>query len=252
MVATQRHRASLLITLDRPSKRNALSPEMIEAIASALAETEKDPEIRAVVITGAGPSFCAGLDLDHLAELDAEGRVEYMRQAFRLFRQIYELRQPVISAVNGAAMAGGFDLATFCDLRICTPNAAFAQTEILLGLTQIMHPLYTMIGLGRARELALTGRVVRAEEAYRIGLVNRIVPADSLIEEALATAESIAQRPPEALFATKKLSRELVELNSGERIDRMFEVIASRLRSEEHGHALKAYRDTLRKRRPEA
>jgi enoyl-CoA hydratase/carnithine racemase len=249
MLRSTRQGAVLLLTLDRPEKRIALHPQMIRELLTALDGTEADDGIRVVVITGAGQSFCAGLDLNHLSRLDYSDRVDYMANAFRLFRQIHDLRQPIIAAVDGAAVAGGFDLAAFCDLRICTPEAVFAQTEILLGLTQIMYPLYLVIGLGRAKELALTGRTVAAEEAYRIGLVNRIVPRESLVAEALAAAESLAQRPPEALFNTKRLGRELLAGRDRDLFDRMFQVIASRLESKEHRDALQSYLATLRQRR---
>src|SRR5262249_10308731 len=139
---------------------------------------ESDESVGVAVLTGAGTSFCAGLDLNHLLSLDFEGRVAYMRSFYVVFRQIYDLRQPVIAAINGPAMGGGFDLAAACDLRLCSPEAKFAETEILLGITQMIYPLYKIIGLSRAKELALTGDTISAQEAYRIGLVNRICPAD--------------------------------------------------------------------------
>lgn len=249
MVATRRHGPALLLTLDRPAKRNALHPDMIRALSAALDDAEADAAVRAVVITGAGGGFCAGLDLDHLAGLDGDGRVAYMRSAFDLFRRIHGLGQPTIAAVNGPAMAGGFDIAALCDLRICSPEARFGQTEILLGLTQIPWPLYHLIGLGRAKELAMTGVAIPADEAYRIGLVNRVVPAESLLDEALALAATLAERPPEALAATRRLTGEVAGMTGGEAFDHMFDVIATRLRSEEHSRALHSYQTTLRRRR---
>lgn len=252
MLASRRQGSILLLTLDRPSKRNALHPEMIRSLTAALDDVTGDNAVRAVVLTGAGASFCAGLDLGHLAGLDGAARVDYMRSAFDLFRRIHDLPQPTIAAVNGPAMAGGFDIAALCDLRICSPEARFAQTEILLGLTQILYPLYESIGLARAKELAMTGVAIPADEAYRIGLVNRVVPGESLLEEALALAATLAQRPREALFATKRLSRELLQTTAADPFDRMFEVIAGRLRSEEHARALESYLATLREPRSRA
>jgi enoyl-CoA hydratase len=103
--------------------------------------------------------------------LDVPGRVDSL---FSIFRQVGEIPQPVIAAVNGPAIAGGFDLAAFCDLRVCSTSATFAQTEILLGLTQVAYPLYKVIGLSRAAELALTGEAIDAGEAFRIGLVSSV------------------------------------------------------------------------------
>lgn len=235
-----------IMTLDRPEKSNALHPDLIRALAEALGRTANDPEIRVVVITGSGQTFCAGLDLRHLVELEPEARVEYMRSAFSLFRQVYVLRQPVIAAVNGPAIAGGFDLAAFCDIRLCSSAARFAQTEILLGLTQIMYPVYTVIGFGRARELALTGRAISAEEAHRIGLVSAIHPPTELLPQALALAADLASKPADALFATKRLSLDLIELDTDAAIMRMFDVISDRLRSDEHKRAVESYVAGLR------
>lgn len=249
MLVADRGKGTLLLTLDRPRKRNALHPDLIGALAAALARADGDDGVRAIVITGAGDAFCAGLDLGQLSELDEAGRVAYMRSAFSLFRQIHELRPPVLAAVNGAAMAGGFDLAAFCDMRFCAPGARFAQSEIHLGLTQIMYPLYTIVGLGRAMELALTGETIDADEAYRIGLVNRIWPGSELVARTLRMAETLAVRPPEALFETKRLSREIIELDTASAMERMFDTIAARLRSREHGEALGSYVARLESRR---
>jgi enoyl-CoA hydratase/carnithine racemase len=241
MLTTERQDAVLLITLDRPAKRNALHPDLISSLAGELEATEEDQGVRVVVLTGAGPSFCAGLDLEHLAGLEVEGRVRYMASAFALFRQLYELRQPVIAAVNGPAMAGGFDLAAFSDIRVCTERARFAQTEIRLGLTQIMYPIHHVIGLGRAKEITMTGRVVPAEEAFRIGLVSAIHAEAGLLPEALELARTLAEMPAGALFDTKRLSRELVDLDTDAAMTRMFDVICARLRSAEHQAALERY-----------
>lgn len=249
MLNTARGSGTLLLTLDRPRKGNALHPELLGRLAAALAEVDADAGVGAVVITGAGETFCAGLDLDHLLAVDEGACLEYMRGAFALFRQVYELRQPVVAAVNGPAIAGGFDLAAFCDLRLCAPEARFAQTEILLGLTQVLYPLYEIIGLGRAKELALTGEAIGAEEAFRIGLVNRIHPRETLVTEALRLAETLASRPREALFATKRLSRELLDLTGEPAMERMLDVISGRLRSGEHRLGLRSYVDRLRARR---
>jgi enoyl-CoA hydratase/carnithine racemase len=234
VLISEQREATLQLTLNRPEKRNALHPNLIHDLTQLLAQTASDEAIKVVVITGAGTSFCAGLDLDHLVSLETEGRVVYMQSAFALFHQLYTQPQPVIAAVNGPAIAGGFDLAAFCDLRLCTPSAIFAQTEVLLGLTQIMYPLYKLIGLGRAKELALTGKAISAQEAYRIGLVNQICPAEELLYQAMKLAEDLSSKPRQALFDTKRLSRELIELDTVSAMNRMLEVITERLRSEEH------------------
>ncbi len=241
MLIIERRKAVLFITLNRPEKRNSLHPELIRDLAKVLTETRDDESLNVVVITGAGPSFCAGMDLIHLLSLNVEGMVAYLQTAFALFQQLYRLPQPVIAAINGPAMAGGFDLAAFCDLRLSAPEARFAQTEVLLGLTQIMYPLYKVIGLGRAKELALTGESITAEEAHRIGLVNHVYPREEFLDRVLNFAETLSDRPRQALFETKRLSRQLIELDEESAMNRMFEAISDRIRSEEHRREVEKY-----------
>lgn len=248
MLKIEQRDAVLLLTLDRPDKRNALHPDLIRGLFEALTQAGTDTSLGVVVLTGAGSTFCAGLDLTHLASLGAEQKVAYLRSFFALFQQIYELPQPVIAAINGPAIAGGFDIAAACDLRFCSPAATFAQTEVLLGITQILYPVYKVIGLGRAKELALTGEPITADEAQRIGLINRVHPAESLVEQTMKLAERLASRPRQALFETKRLSREVIEVNTEAAITRMFQVISERLRSDEHRRAIQRYLAGLKQR----
>lgn len=241
MLLSERKNAIWLLTLDRAEKRNALHPNLIAELSKKLSEIETDLDTRVVLITGAGTSFCSGLDLSHLISLEAAGRITYLRSFFSLFSQIYCLRQPCIAVINGPAIAGGFDLAAACDLRLCSQDAQFGQTEVLLGITQMMYPIYKVIGLGRAKELALTGELISADEAHRIGLVNRVYRAEELLLEALKLAELLASRPKNALFATKKLGRDLIEANTESAIKLMFDTISDRLGSDEHKKELERY-----------
>jgi enoyl-CoA hydratase len=234
MLIIERHNEVMFLTLNRPEKRNSLHPALIGELSNAFTNVANDETLSVAVITGAGSSFCAGLDLNHLLSLETEGKLAYLEKVFALFRQVYTLPQPVIAAVNGPAFAGGFDLAVMCDIRLCSPAAKFAQTEVLLGLTQMVYPLYKIIGLGRAKELAMTGETIIAEEAYRIGLVNHIYPAEDLIDRAMEMAGILAARPRDALFETKRLSRELIDLDTASAFNRMFDSIEERLRSDEH------------------
>lgn len=234
MLISERQNAILLLTLNRPEKRNALHPDLIGELLKTLADAANDPTINVVVITGAAPSFCAGLDLGYLLSQDYEGKIMYLETVFSMFQQIYTQPQPVIAAINGPAIAGGFDLAVMCDFRVCVPEATFAQTEILLGLTQMIYPLYKIIGLSRAKELAMTGETINAEEAYRIGLINHIYPTKEFPKQALTLAQTLSSRPRQALFETKRLSRELIDLDTPSAFRRMGKAIRDRLRSEEH------------------
>src|SRR5262245_41438065 len=233
MLTIERRANILLLTLNRAEKRNSLHPDLIDHLSNALADVADDESLNVVVITGAGTTFCAGLDLNHLLGLETAGRIDYVEAAFALFRRIYTLPQPVIAAVNGAAVAGGFDLAALCDLRLYSHKETLAQTEILLGQTQIADPLYKINGLGRAKEMALTGDPISADEAYRIGLVNHVHPYDELLEEALKLARKLASRPRQALLETKRLCHELLNLDTVSAFERMKDAIIERLSSEE-------------------
>lgn len=248
MLRVEDHGHVRVLTLDRPEKSNALHPDLIAGLRDALEATGGDREIHVVLLTGAGRRFSGGLDLKHLTGLGPQARIGYMGSLFSIFRQLRALPQPVIAAVNGPAIAGGFDLAAFCDLRLCAESATFAQAEILLGITQVAYPLYKVIGLGRALELALTGDAIDAAEAHRIGLVSHVYPDDELMARAMAFAERMAARPPEALAATKRLTHDLIELDTDAAFGRMFEAISERLLSAEHQAALSAYMDQLKRR----
>lgn len=234
MLITEQRGAILRLTLNRPDKRNALHPDLIGKILTALGNATNDPTVNVIVITGAGPGFCAGLDLSYLLRQDYEGKIAYLETVFAMFQQIYTQPQPVIAAINGPAIAGGFDLAAMCDLRLCAATATFAQTEILLGLTQMIYPLYKIIGLSRAKELAMTGEAISAEVAFRIGLANHVYPPDALMTEAMKLAEKLASRPRQALIETKRLTRDLIDCDTPTAFRRMGKAIRDRLRSEEH------------------
>jgi enoyl-CoA hydratase len=224
-----------------------LHPDLVVEMLATLEATANDNALQVVVITGAGQAFCAGLDLEHtLGKTQQPG--SKFGIVFDLFHRIYTLPQPVIAAINGPAIAGGFDLAQFCDLRLCAPHAVFSQAEINLGLTQMMYPLYKTIGIARAKELAMTGAMIDAEEAYRLGFVNHIYPSDELMNEAMKLAETLAAKPREALFETKRLSRELLEMNYDEAIERQLRAIRERLQSDEHRQTLAAYKAKLKQK----
>ncbi len=193
-------RRAATITLNRPEKRNALDDVMIRELTSALTVASKDPDVRVVMITGAGAAFCSGADLDYLAriseyELD-ENRADSFRLA-KLFRSIYEIRKPVIAVVNGPALAGGCGLACVCDFVIASDERAkFGYTEVHIGFVPalVMVFLVMRIGEGRARELVLRGNILDAAEARGLGLVSMVVPDKDLLQTARALADELASQ----------------------------------------------------------
>jgi methylglutaconyl-CoA hydratase len=205
-----------LITLNRPEKRNALSPLLVEDLCHAFQELELAELVRAVILTGEGDAFCAGADLAHLQAISQYGRRDNIRdsQAIAgLFQSIYAFPRPVIAAVNGPALAGGCGLATVCDLVLAAEETArFGYTVVKIGFVPaiVLNFLLRRVGGVAARELALTGRVIDARRALELGLINEAVPRDRLLERARDIARAIAEETSgEAVAATKWLMNEL-------------------------------------------
>lgn len=189
-----------VLRLDNEQRRNALSIAMRDAISDTLDGWTADDTVRVVVLTGTGTAFCAGFDLTEFANTDLARTIRDSSRRYHL--AVWGFAKPMIAAVNGAALGGGFDLALLCDIRIATPDAVFAHPEIKFGAPPLFTPLQWIVGAGIARDLCLTGRRIDAAEAHRLGLVNQI--ADSCLDEAIATARVIAEAPQAALRATKR------------------------------------------------
>ena len=199
------------VTLNRPEKRNAISYELIDDLLRALAEAEKSAA-QVLIITGSGKAFCAGMDLDNLKALSAANKkladhVEDSRTMARLFRTLYDFPKPSIAAVNGAAIAGGTGIATLCDITIAVPEAKFGYTEVRIGFVPAIVSTFLMrqVGEKQARDLLLTGRLIDAAEAYRIGLINEVVAAENLMTRAHEIAGLLLENSPASVRATKEL-----------------------------------------------
>ena len=197
------------ITLNRPGRRNALSPEMQSELIVAMEQAVED-RCRVLVLTGAGEAFCSGLDLAVLRSLTEATETDHRAhaaQVARIFRTLYELPMPTIAAVHGPAIAGGTGLAAICDFTLATPEAKFGFTEVRVGFVPALVAAFAVLQLGdkRARDLLLTGRIVGADEALRLGLVNEVVAADELPARVDALAAELAARSPQSLAATKRL-----------------------------------------------
>ena len=193
-----------LLTLDRPDRRNALSTELREEGCRLLAELAADESVRALVVTGAGTVFSAGFDLREFEV--AAGDQAFGRRLWassdEWHRRWIEFPVPTVAAVNGAAVAGGFDVAVMCDLRVVAASATFAHPEIAFG-DVVYGPLHDLVGGAVARDLCLTGRRVDAAEADRLGLVTRLVPDGQARDAAVELAAAIAGAPRSVLVRTK-------------------------------------------------
>ena len=198
------------ITLNRPDKRNAISPTMIADIQSALDASEKNHATRVVIITGAGKAFCAGMDLDKLAALATQTATENQEDSGRiakLLRRIWAYPRPTIAAVNGAAYAGGCGIATLCDFTLAVPEAGFGYTEVKIGfLPAIVSVFLTrQIGEKRSRDLLLTGRIINATEAREFGMITAVVPTQNLMNRAHELASELIAASPNSLARAKYL-----------------------------------------------
>ncbi|HLE48149.1 MAG TPA: enoyl-CoA hydratase/isomerase family protein [Candidatus Thermoplasmatota archaeon] len=200
-----------ILTFNRPDRSNCFSPDLVDGLEAELRRCERDEAVNVVVLTGSGRTFCAGLDLKHLASLRAADRRAYLSKVLELFRLVWRLPQPVVAAVNGAAVAGGFDLSVFCDVRLASEEAIFAQTEVLIGVNPIPTLLHRIVGLGHAKELGMTASRISAAEAHRIGLVNHVYPANAFVERSLGFATTLASRPRGAVVETKRITRDMLD-----------------------------------------
>ncbi len=187
---------------------NAISQELTAELSLFLDEIENDDELRVIVITGAGDkAFVAGADINELVDRDARLGRRVSRERQEIFSRIENLHVPVIAAVNGYALGGGLELALACSIRICSEKAQFGAPEVKLGIIPGdggTQRLPRLVGQGRAMEMIITGDFIDAQEAYRIGLVNKVFPPEKLKEEAMELAKKIASRPPLAVRYAKE------------------------------------------------
>lgn len=199
----------VLVRLDNPTQRNAMSDEMTDSWSRAMGSIAADETVRAVVVTGEGSAFCAGGSLAWLA--DSTGSVEELRARlvgfYRAWLSVREVPVPTIAAINGAAVGAGLAIALACDIRYAADDAPLSMPFVKLGLHPGMastHLLPDVVGAAAARDLLLTGRIVRGEEALRLGLVSRLFAADTLVAGAVAAAVEIAAAGPLAVRLTKQ------------------------------------------------
>lgn len=239
------------ITLARPEKRNAISPAMIDELLAALDDIEKGAA-RVAILTGAGKTFCSGMDLEALQSLAAqspEQNLEDSRHMARMFYRLYSFPKPLIAAVNGAAIAGGCGLATLCDFTLAVPGAKFGYTEVRIGFIPALVSVFLtrQIGEKRARDLLLTGRIIETEEAHRLGLVTEIVPAENLLDRANQLAVTLLANSPSSVAQTKRLLHENAKEAIEKEIERAIKANAAIRSTEDFQEGLASF---LEKRQP--
>ena len=246
VLLVQKSDAIATLTLNRPDSMNALSSALRAALAEAFREIQTDPAIRAAVLTGAGRAFCAGFDLKELGQGDPDRTTDEAQSG--VVDAIASFEGPIIAAVNGHAITGGFELALACDMIIASSRAKFADTHARVGILPgwgLSQKLPRLIGASRAKELSFSGHFLLAEEAERWGLVNRVVPFDQLMEDGLALAADIAASAPLSLQRFKLTYRKAhgLPLHAGLRLD----VGPDPYASEDRKEGIRAYAE---KRKP--
>jgi len=237
------------ITLRRPKVRNALNADMLGELRGAFERAELDQGIGAVVLTGDGPSFCAGQDVRTFQRALEAGEIPDVRRLLDetyhpLIRKIYNMPKPVIAAVNGAAAGAGMSLALACDLRILAEDAFFTMGFIRLGLVPdsgITFFLTRLVGPARAFELAATGRRIEASEAWQLGLANRVVPPDALLSAATELAQRLAHGPTRAIGWTKQLLHQAAHLDMETALQAEAAMQARAISTTEHRDGVRAF-----------
>jgi len=236
-----------IITLNRPEARNALNRKMLHELGDALTELENDLQIRVIIIAG-NKDFCAGADIKEMNAIKPEEIETFCRWGHKVFDQLEGMGKPVIAAITGFALGGGCELALACDIRIAGESTQFGQPEVNLGLIPGFggtQRLSRLIGVAKAKEMILTGKIIDAKEAESIGLVNGVVKDEELMIAAEEMAQVIAQKAPIAVKMAKKLINENQEIIKG--LEKEIEFFARCFATQDRLEGINAF---LEKRKP--
>lgn len=239
-----------ILKLDNPKALNALNIETLNDLDQGIEALGKDPEIYVIIITGNGKAFVAGADISEMVKMNAEEGRKFGDFGSKVFRKIELLEKPVIAAVNGYALGGGCELAMACDLRIASNKAKFGQPEVSLGITPGFagsQRLPRLVGLGKAKELIFTGDIIGAEDAEKIGLVNKVVDLENLMNESLEMAKKIVKNAQMAVGYSKTAINRGYDLDfeSANEIEKMLFGLC--FATEDQKEGMKAF---LEKRKP--
>ena len=238
-----------LITLNRPQTMNALNNQLMRELMDALAAFDKDDDIGAMLITGNEKSFAAGADIKEMTDKTIQQMMD--RDHIAVFGRIRTIRKPVIAAVSGWALGGGCEIALSCDMVIASESARFGQPEINIGVMPGAggtQRLTHAVGKAIAMEMILNDRRLTAQEAYQFGMVNRVVPVEGYLDEALKLAEEIASRAPVAVRAAKKMINQSYERLLADGLEAEKQVFYNLFATEDQKEGMKAF---VEKRKPE-
>ncbi len=240
-----------ILTINNPEQLNSLNTNILKELNDSIDIIKSNDEIRVLIITGAGKSFVAGADISEMANLDVENGRAFGEFGSMIFRKIETLPIPVIAAVNGFALGGGCELALACDIRVASEKAKFGQPEVGLGITPGFsgtQRLPRVIGLGKAKELIFTGAIIGADEAFKLGLVNYVVPAEELMQKSFEIANQIATKAPIAVKLSKEAINIGIESDIDAGIETENELFGECFGTEDQKNGMKSF---LEKNRPE-
>ncbi|MCG6537269.1 MAG: enoyl-CoA hydratase/isomerase family protein [Syntrophales bacterium LBB04] len=236
-IIEEKRRGYAIITMNRPREMNALSREMCRELRFCFSELSDNANISAVIVTGGDYIFSAGMDIKEMTALTTDEIDDYFKSISQFLKQIHAFNKPVIAAVGGIALGGGFNLATVCDMIIASESAIFSHPELKFGLNPLFSPLRELVGMAKAKEIAMLGEPIGAKEALRIGLVNKVAALDKFMSEAIIMAEELSHRSIRAIEAVKKISHLSPQLDAATALDIEFGMTALLFsRTERHEH----------------
>jgi enoyl-CoA hydratase len=211
-----------LVRIERPEKRNALSLPLIVDLTVELTRLSSDSSVRGIVLAGAGPSFCAGVDLAEFADGTPQSGCALIDALASLCALVRTHRLPIACAIQGYCLGGALELVACCDLRVCAPEAQLGMPEVFLGIPSVIDAVMLghVIGIGRARELLLTGDFISGQTAFEWGLANRLAPAASVVEVAVSLLGRVTRHDPEVIAAQKRLHQEWLEVAYSDAVER--------------------------------
>jgi enoyl-CoA hydratase len=239
-----------IVTINRPKVLNALNIEVFCELYQLFTEIENDPDIRVIILTGAGKAFVAGVDILVMKDNNSVSIERFIKIARQAGDAIYNLNKPVIAAINGYAFGGGNELALACDLRIASESAQFGQQEINLGIVPgggAMQKLPRLVGMAKAKEIVFTGEVFNAQTALEIGMINKVVPAEKLMDEAKALAQKLLNKSSVALAYAKKSMNSGTDMSLSSAMDMDESFFARCFSTEDQKEGIEAF---IKKRKP--
>jgi enoyl-CoA hydratase len=249
MILTETRGRVGLITLNRPQALNALNNQLVSELMDALETFDNDDNIGAMVLTGSEKAFAAGADIKEMADKSMQQMMD--GDSIAVFSKILSIRKPVIAAVSGYALGGGCEVAMSCDMIVASESAKFGQPEITIGVIPGAggtQRLTRAVGKALAMEMILNNRTLSAQEAYQFGLVNRVAPKESYLDEAIKLADEIAARAPLAVRAAKKMINQAYELALKDAIQAERQEFYNLFATEDQKEGMKAF---IEKRKPE-